>query len=95
MHGLFTYNCGAHAILKTLRVRQPREFEGSLGTFRCAGQGWDLLETQMWKTGTFEGEFEEVRFVTLVNGKTVLSNGRALAKPVGQGEQDLNSYTVE
>jgi hypothetical protein len=36
----------------------------------------------MWRTGEFIGEFEYIRFVTKVQGKMVLSNGRALVRTV-------------
>ena len=38
----------------------------------------------MWRTGERDKDgFEEIRFVTKVGGKVVLSNGRALIKAAG------------
>ena len=84
MHGLFTYNCAAHAILKTIGGGNPANLREVSARFASPVKAGDVLETQMWKLGEFEGEFEEVRFVTLVNGKAVLSHGRALVKPVSR-----------
>lgn len=82
MHGLFTYNCAAFGVLKQIGGGNPANLREFSARFAAPVRAGDLLETQIWKLGVFEGEFEEVRFVTLVNGKVVLSHGRALVKPV-------------
>ncbi|OAQ97006.1 hypothetical protein LLEC1_06364, partial [Akanthomyces lecanii] len=47
----------------------------------CLELPGDRLVTRIWKTGENKGEFEEIRFVTEVEGgKVCLSNGRALLK---------------
>ena len=38
----------------------------------------DVLETQIWQADGSGGEGLEVRFVTKVNGKVVLKDGRAI-----------------
>lgn len=81
MHGLLTYNCAAFAILKTLGRGNPANLREFSARFAAPVKAGDFLETQMWRLGMFEGEFEEVRFVTLVKGKAVLSHGRALVRP--------------
>lgn len=43
----------------------------------------DMLVTEMWRTSEFVGDFEDVRFVTKVQGKMVLSHGKALVRTVG------------
>jgi peroxisomal enoyl-CoA hydratase 2 len=85
MHGLFTYNCAAFAVLKTLGGSNPANLREFSARFAAPVRAGDVLETQMWRIGEFDGEFEEVRFVTLVKGKAVLSHGRALVRPVGGG----------
>lgn len=84
MHGLFTYNCAAFAVLKTIGGSNPANLREFSARFAAPVRPGDVLETQVWRLGEFEGEFEEVRFVTLVKGKAVLSHGRALVKPVGK-----------
>src|SRR6201996_6401436 len=81
MHGLFTYNCAAHAILKTIGASNPANLREITARFAAPVRPGDELITQIWKLGQFEGAFEEIRFVTLVNGKAVLAHGRALVKP--------------
>jgi peroxisomal enoyl-CoA hydratase 2 len=85
MHGLFTYNCAAHAILKTIGNSNPANLREFSARFAAPVRPGDELITQIWKLGQFEGAFEEIRFVTLVNGKAVLAHGRALVKPTKQG----------
>ena len=82
MHGLFTYNCAAFGILKQIGGGNPANLREFSARFAAPVRAGDVLETQIWKLGVFEGEFEEVRFVTLVKGKAVLSHGRALVKPM-------------
>lgn len=84
MHGLFTYNCAAYAILKQIGGGNPANLREFSARFAAPVRPGDVLETQIWRLGEFEGEFEEVRFVTLVKGRAVLSHGRALVKPVGR-----------
>lgn len=81
LHGLFTYNCAAHAVLKTIGNSNPANLREFSARFASPVRPGDELVTQIWKLGQFEGQFEEVRFVTLVNGKAVLTHGRALVKP--------------
>ncbi len=84
MHGLFTYNCAAYAILKEIGGHNPANLKEFSARFAAPVRAGDVLVTQIWKLGEFEGEFEEIRFVTLVKGKAVLSHGRALVKPVSR-----------
>lgn len=87
MHGLFTYNCAAHAILKTVGGSNPKNLREFSARFAAPVRPGDELITQVWKLGEFEGPFEEIRFVTLVNGKAVLAHGRALVKPSKSGSK--------
>ncbi|KAF8420673.1 hypothetical protein EV426DRAFT_704031 [Tirmania nivea] len=73
MHGLFTRNAAAHALLKKFGGSQPerlREFQARFETGKKVGN---------------EG-FEEVVFVAKVKetGAAVLSNGRAVVKVLGR-----------
>ncbi|KIW68177.1 hypothetical protein PV04_04138 [Phialophora macrospora] len=88
MHGLFTYNCAAHAVLKTVGNSNPANLREFSARFAAPVRPGDELVTQVWKLGQFEGPYEEIRFVTLVNGKAVLTHGRALVKP-GKRETSL------
>jgi acyl dehydratase len=81
MHGLFTYNHAAHAVLKEIGGSKPPNLREFSARFSSPVRLGDVLVTKIWKLGTFQGEFEDVRFVTSVNGKAVLTNGMALVRP--------------
>lgn len=88
IHGLYTWNTAAHAVLKKFGGSQPdslREFQARFARPVIPG---DTLVVEMWRTGKKVGNegFEEVVFVTKVKetGVVVLSNGRAVVKVVGR-----------
>ena len=59
-----------------------REFQAR---FASPVKPGDSLVTEAWRTGDFKDGWEEVRFITRVDGgKVVLSNGRALMKCVNE-----------
>ena len=83
MHGLYSWNSTAHALLKELGGSDPanmKEFQARFAAPVLPGQ---KLVTEMWRTGEMKDGWEEVRFRTKVGDKIVLSNGRALMKCVG------------
>lgn len=82
MHGLFSWNTAAHALLKELGGSNPANMKEFQARFAAPVKPSQKLVTDMWRTGQTEGGWEEIRFVTKVNGKVVLSNGRALMKVV-------------
>lgn len=81
MHGLFTFNCAAHTILKEFGASNPANIKEFSARFAAPVRPGDKLATDIWRSGEYIGEFEDIRFVTSVNGKAVLSHGRALIKP--------------
>jgi peroxisomal enoyl-CoA hydratase 2 len=88
MHGLFTYNVACHAVLKELGNGDPANMKEFSARFAAPVKPGDKLVTEMWRTGEYREEWEDVRFLTRVEGgKTVLSNGRALMKPVNTGSK--------
>ena len=83
VHGLFTWNSTAHAILQRLGNSDPSNMREYQARFAAPVRPGDTLVSEMWKTGQFKDGWEEVRFLTkLRNGTVVLSNGRALMKVV-------------
>ncbi|KAK4697661.1 hypothetical protein P7C71_g437, partial [Lecanoromycetidae sp. Uapishka_2] len=59
-----------------------REFQAR---FAAPVKPGDKLVTEAWRTGEFNEGWEEVRFITRVEGgKVVLSNGRALMRCQGE-----------
>jgi len=82
IHGLYSWNTTAHAVLRELGGSNPKNLREFQARFASSVRPGDKLITEMWKTGeTNQDGFEEVRFVTKnQEGKTVLSNGRALLK---------------
>ncbi|KAK4500820.1 hypothetical protein PRZ48_009012 [Zasmidium cellare] len=81
MHGLFTYNIAAHAVLKNVGKSDPANLRHFSARFQAPVRPGDKLVTEIWRTGEFEDGFEEIRFVTRIEGgKVVLSNGRALVR---------------
>lgn len=90
MHGLYSWNSTAHALLKKLGGADPTNIKEYQARFASPVKPGDKLVTQVWRTGEKKGEWEEVRFVTKVEGgKVCLSNGRALVKVVGEAKSKL------
>ncbi|KAH9844866.1 MaoC like domain [Teratosphaeria destructans] len=86
MHGLYSWNVTAHAILKLLGGSDPENLKEYAARFASPVLPGATLVTQIWRMGNADAEgFEDVRFVTSVKGgKVCLSNGRAKVKVVGQ-----------
>lgn len=84
MHGLYTWNVAAHSLLKELGGSKPENLKQFQARFASPVKPGDKLVTQIWRMGNADKDgFEEVRFVTSVEGgKACLSNGRALIKCV-------------
>ncbi|KAI9872319.1 MAG: hypothetical protein M1830_001779 [Pleopsidium flavum] len=84
MHGLFSWNSACHGLLQLLGGSDPSNMKEFQARFAVPVIPGDKLVTEMWRTGDIKDEWEEVRFITRVEGgKVVLSNGRALMKCVG------------
>jgi acyl dehydratase len=86
IHGLFSWNMSAHAILQTFGSSKPENMKEFQARFAAPVKPADKLITEMWRTGEKGADgFEEIRFVVRVEGgKTVLTNGRAMVKVEGQ-----------
>ncbi len=81
IHGLYSWNWTAHGLLQHLGGSNPANLKEYQARFASPVRPGDKLVASAWRTGTKEGEFEEVRFeVRVEGGKVVLSNGRALIK---------------
>lgn len=83
MHGLYTWNIAAHALLQTAGGGQSsnmREFEARFVAPVISGE---ILHTQIWRMKRSSEGFEEFRFrVVNGQGKVLLGNGRALLKDI-------------
>lgn len=85
MHGLFSWNSTCHGLLQTLGGSDPANIKEFQARFASPVKPGSKLVTEAWRTGEYTDGWEEVRFVTKVEGgKVVLSNGRALMKCVGE-----------
>ncbi|KIW25942.1 uncharacterized protein PV07_09076 [Cladophialophora immunda] len=85
IHGLFTWNVAAHALLKELGGNDPANLRHFEARFASPVRPGDLLVTQAWQIGVGEDGIEEIRFITTIHGgKVCLSNGRALMRVVGK-----------
>lgn len=90
MHGLYSWNATCHSILKALGNSDPANIKDYQARFASPVLPGDKLVTEVWKTGEKNGEWEEVRFVTKVEGgKVCLSNGRASLKIVEPAQSKL------
>jgi len=90
MHGLFTFNVAAHGVLKAIGGGDPANMKEFQARFAAPVKPGDKLVTDIWRSGELKEGWEEIRFVTKVEGgKVVLSNGRALMKAVTQSESRL------
>jgi acyl dehydratase len=88
IHGLYSWNATAHAVLEALGASDPANFREFQARFASPVRPGDKLITEMWRTGEGENGFDEVRFVTKnQEGKVVLSNGRALIKGAKVGSK--------
>ncbi|KAI9821351.1 MAG: hypothetical protein M1832_003357, partial [Thelocarpon impressellum] len=93
LHGLFSWNSAAHALLRLLGGSDPANLRAFQARFAAPVRPGDALETRAWRTGAREGEgWEEVRFETRVSpgagggeARVVLSNGRAVMRVVEVG----------
>jgi hypothetical protein len=90
MHGLSSWNFAAHGILKEIGGSDPKNIKEFQARFASPVKPGDKLVTQIWRTGESKDGFEEIRFITSVEGgKVCLSNGRALVKVVGKTSSKL------
>lgn len=91
MHGLFSWNAAAHAVLKELGGSNPANLKEFQARFAAPVKPGDKLIFEMWRTGEKQGDgFEEVRFIVRVEGgKVVLSNGRAFLKVQQKAQSKL------
>ena len=84
MHGLYSWNRSAHDLLKVFGGSKPGNIKEFQARFAAPVKPGEKLRVEMWRTGEKDKDgFEEIRFVSKVGGKVVLSNGRALIKSVG------------
>ena len=93
LHGLFSWNNAAHALLATLGGSDPANIRDFAARFAGAVKPGDKLITEIWRMGNADKDgWEEVRFITRIEGgKVCLSNGRAVVKVVGQGSEAAKS----
>ena len=100
MHGLFSWNSAAHALLKELGGSDPANMREFQARFAAPVRPGDGLVTEAWRVGKVDREWEEVRFVVKVvpgglksgkEGKVVLSNGRAVMRVTGRGKEGRES----
>lgn len=90
IHGLYSWNSAAHALLRAVGGSKPENIKEYQARFASPVKPGDKLITEIWKTGEFKGEFEEIRFLTKIDGgKVCLSNGRALIRPSKTGSSKL------
>ncbi|KAK4463114.1 HotDog domain-containing protein [Cladorrhinum samala] len=81
IHGLYSWNWAAHGLLQHFGGSDPANFKEYQARFASPVRPGDKLIAEAWRTGEFQGEWEEIRFQVRVDGgKVALSNGRALIK---------------
>ncbi|KAL3423941.1 peroxisomal dehydratase [Phlyctema vagabunda] len=96
LHGLIAWNISSHAVLSSFgdsKAGNLREFQARFAAPVMPG---DRLVIEIWRTGLFdqdgEGEFEELRFVTSVEGgKVALKSGRALVRTRTRSDGGMGS----
>lgn len=90
MHGLYSWNATAHALLQTFGGSDPANMKEYQARFASPVLPGDKLVVEAWRTGDVKDGWEDVRFVVKVDGgKVCLSNGRTLLKVVGDGKAKL------
>ncbi|OQE46031.1 hypothetical protein PENCOP_c001G01725 [Penicillium coprophilum] len=84
IHGLFSWNSAAHGILRELGGSNPANMKEFQARFASPVRPGDKLTTEIWRTGSIQDGYEEIRFATKNDkGRVVLSNGRCLLKVTG------------
>lgn len=84
LHGLYSWNSACHGLLQTLGASNPANLKEFQARFAAPVRPGDQLITEAWRTGNFENGWEEIRFLTRIEGgHVVLSNGKALMKCSG------------
>lgn len=81
MHGLYSWNASAHMLLRELGGSDPANMKEFQARFSAPVKPGAKLVVKAWKMDQFTDGYEEIRFVTEVNGKPVLTNGKALIRP--------------
>jgi len=90
IHGLFSWNTSAHAVLEAFGNSDPANLKEFQARFAAPVKPGDKTVAEMWKTGVKDSDgFEEIRFVVKVEGKPVLTNGRALVRIQGEKKSKL------
>lgn len=90
IHGLYSWNTAAHAVLKSIGGSMPQNLRSFQARFASPVRPGDKLITEIWRTGEYQGEFEDVRFHTKIDGgRLCLNNGRALVRPVNMNTSKL------
>ncbi|KAG0649860.1 Siderophore biosynthesis cluster NIT22 [Hyphodiscus hymeniophilus] len=90
MHGLSSWNFACHGLLKEIGGSDPKNIREFQARFASPVKPGDKLITEIWKTGDVKDGWEEIRFLTRVDGgKVCLSNGRALMKTVEKASSKL------
>ncbi|KAF2712318.1 Thioesterase/thiol ester dehydrase-isomerase [Pleomassaria siparia CBS 279.74] len=90
IHGLYSWNTSAHAVLEAFGNSDPANIKEFQARFAAPVKPGDKTVIEMWKTGEKDKDgFSEVRFVVKVDGKPVLTNGRALVKTLGETKSKL------
>ena len=91
IHGLFSWNTAAHAILQSLAGSDPANVRDFQARFASPVKPADKLVVEMWRMGGAGADgFEEVRFIVRVEGgKVCLTNGKATVKCLGQAKSKL------
>ena len=87
IHGLFSWNTAAHAALQHFGGSESSNMKEFQARFASPVKPGDKLITEMWRMGGEKDKdgVEEIRFIVRVEGgKTVLTNGRAMIKVVGE-----------
>ncbi|KAL9048602.1 MAG: hypothetical protein Q9162_007636 [Coniocarpon cinnabarinum] len=84
MHGLYSWNVGAHHLLKAFGGSDGARLQSYEARFASPVKPGEKLVYEMWKTGRKEEGAEEIVFVAKTGaGKVALSNGRALVRTEG------------
>ncbi|KAF2867557.1 HotDog domain-containing protein [Massariosphaeria phaeospora] len=91
IHGLFTWNTAAHAVLQAFGASKPANLKAFQARFAAPVKPGDTLITEMWRMGERGADgAEEVRFVVRVEGgRTMLTNGRAVVRVEGEVRSKL------
>jgi peroxisomal enoyl-CoA hydratase 2 len=87
LHGLYSFNRAMYGLVKEFCGGDSSNIREIQARFAVPVRPGETTITKMWRMGTVENGWEEIRFAAYVEGgKAVLTNGKAIVRCVSGSE---------